>query len=306
MTDGRTAVACQKVSGRDIVDVAGKLVQKDNASLLEKSQTSAGIEAARASLGNHESEIRPALRSKLIVSQRANGVLNATIGDAPFSAKVRTGMLTFAPAGTEQLYEFDGKVNNTFLMIDDALLRRASDSDRKLGAVGALEPRANIYWPRLERAALDYADCVFSGEVGWRILTESLTLRIACEILVGLGHGAYETGSVAPLSFDEVMRLIDFIDAELESNFGLPDLARVLDRDPFGFSRSFKAATGESPHQYVIQRRLMKVKELLQHTDDRLVDITYATGFSNQAHMTTTFSKHFGIPAEAWRRMVRA
>jgi AraC family transcriptional regulator len=56
----------------------------------------------------------------------------------------------------------------------------------------------------------------------------------------------------------------------------------------------------------VIQRRLMRVKELLRTTDDRLAEITYATGFANQAHMTSTFTKHIGTSPGKWRKEAQA
>ena len=108
-----------------------------------------------------------------------------------------------------------------------------------------------------------------------------------------------------PLTAMELARLTDWIEAKLDQAISLKDMAGQLGLDEFQFSRAFKAATGTSPHQYMIHRRLTRVRELLERSDDRLVDITYSTGFSNQAHMTTAFSKHFGMPPGAWRKMVR-
>lgn len=129
-------------------------------------------------------------------------------------------------------------------------------------------------------------------------------MRLAYELL-SVFNAQKPAGAPLPLSQAEITRLTGFIDAEMEQDFDLTDLARQLDRDPFGFWRSFKAATGESPHQYVIQRRIARVKHLLRTTADSLADISYATGFASQPHMTATFTKHVGTSPGKWRKAAR-
>ncbi|MEM7522908.1 MAG: AraC family transcriptional regulator [Pseudomonadota bacterium] len=136
-------------------------------------------------------------------------------------------------------------------------------------------------------------------------LADSLSLRIAYELLASFADAPRNAGEPPPLTGAEIARLIDFIEAEMEANFDLTAMASVLDRDQFGFSRSFRAATGESPHQCVIQRRLMRAKQQLADCDDSLADIAYATGFASQSHMTATFSKHVGCPPGAYRKGLR-
>ena len=64
-------------------------------------------------------------------------------------------------------------------------------------------------------------------------------------------------------------------------------------------SRSFKAATGSAPHEYVSRQRLDLAKRQLLTSDRLLVDIAYATGFSSQANFNRAFRKavkRAGVP----------
>ncbi|MDW4497865.1 AraC family transcriptional regulator [Sulfitobacter sp. D35] len=288
------------LSGQGWIDAARKI---DRAAVVVRPEVE--IECARFTIADHSSEINPSEVATLALSTSSDGQLRTEISGVAEDSRIRPGTLTFVPPGNSQTFDFTGKTTNTLLSIRSSILEKVASVGPGLGTIGGLEPRPAFNRPALHRLVEEQYAVMSAGDNGWRVLSESIALRIACELLTIFNGEPAKKPDAPPISAAEIERLIDFIDAELESNFGLSDLARVIDRDPFGFSRSFKAATGESPHQYVIQRRLMKVKELLQHTDNRLVDITYATGFSNQAHMTTTFSKHFGMPPGAWRRMVR-
>ncbi|MDW4497866.1 AraC family transcriptional regulator [Sulfitobacter sp. D35] len=289
------------LSGRDWLEFADKLEPKPVVLRPE-----ADIGCACFTVGTHVSEIAESDVAALVLSTAAAGDLHADVDGAGMDTAIRSGGVTFIPPGYAQKFDFRGQTTNTVLSIKGPLFERVTRMSPQLGGPGNLEPRLGFVHPALHRLIEEYYAVMAAGDSGWRVLSESLALRIAYELLT-LFHGeASRKLEATPISATEIDCLIGFIDAELENNFDLSDLAPVLDRDPFGFSRSFKAATGESPHQYVIQRRLMKVKELLQHTDDRLVDITYATGFANQAHMTTTFSKHFGMPPGAWRRTAKS
>ncbi|MEM7644316.1 MAG: helix-turn-helix transcriptional regulator, partial [Pseudomonadota bacterium] len=70
-------------------------------------------------------------------------------------------------------------------------------------------------------------------------------------------------------------------------------------------TRAFKETTGQAPHQYLIDRRIARVKELLIAGEDGLVEIAYATGFSSQSHMTSTFRRRVGVAPGRWRAAIR-
>jgi len=68
------------------------------------------------------------------------------------------------------------------------------------------------------------------------------------------------------------------------------------------FLRLFRASTGQTPYQYVLNRRLERAKSLLQKTLMPLVNIAAACGFSSQTHMTDLFRSHIGKTPLHYRR----
>jgi AraC family transcriptional regulator len=67
------------------------------------------------------------------------------------------------------------------------------------------------------------------------------------------------------------------------------------------FAAQFKAATGLRPHDYVLEQRIARAKELLLNTDMKLAEIALAVGFQAQAHFTTVFSRIALATPRRWR-----
>ena len=61
------------------------------------------------------------------------------------------------------------------------------------------------------------------------------------------------------------------------------------------FSKLFKVSTGLAPHQFVLQERINRSKQLLRQGDAKLVDVALGVGFENQAHFTTVFGDLVGM-----------
>ena len=96
--------------------------------------------------------------------------------------------------------------------------------------------------------------------------------------------------------------LLKYVDANLDGNLAIEHLAKFIGVSTDQLSRSFKRSVGESPHNYVIQRRIDAARRLLENENLPLAEIAYATGFSSQSHMTTTFKKVLGITPGSIRK----
>lgn len=100
----------------------------------------------------------------------------------------------------------------------------------------------------------------------------------------------------------QVKQVATFVDAHLDQRILVEHLAQRARLSASHFCRAFKTTTGETPHAYVMRRRLERAQALILETDDSLSQIADACGLSDQAHLTRLFRRHLGITPHQWRR----
>jgi AraC-like DNA-binding protein len=98
-----------------------------------------------------------------------------------------------------------------------------------------------------------------------------------------------------------LLRAKDLADARYAEPLGVPDMARAARLSPAHFSREFRRAFGESPHQYLLTRRLERAAALLRGTDWSVADVCVAVGLSSVGSFTTSFGRMFGATPTAYR-----
>jgi len=138
-----------------------------------------------------------------------------------------------------------------------------------------------------------------------RLLIESLGNALSAHLVHSYSATSVRpkhlAGAQKPLDPKRLSRVTEFISASVERDFTVNDLASVACMSPAHFSRSFKAATGTAPHEYVSRQRLDLAKRLLVTSDRLLVDIAYAAGFSSQANFNRAFRKAVGTTPSMYR-----
>ena len=103
------------------------------------------------------------------------------------------------------------------------------------------------------------------------------------------------------LSQTRLARVIDAIEANMQGDLSLSELAKVSCLSTFHFSRAFKAATGLTPHQFVLERRIERAQELLKTGELSIASIAFEVGFGSQSHMTNVFKRAVGCSPATYR-----
>jgi AraC-like DNA-binding protein len=91
------------------------------------------------------------------------------------------------------------------------------------------------------------------------------------------------------------------VDARYAQSLGVDDLARTAGLSRAHFSREFRRAFGESPHAYLLTRRLERAAALLRATDRPVVEICFAVGLRSVGSFTTSFTRAYGVTPTAYR-----
>jgi AraC-like DNA-binding protein len=102
-----------------------------------------------------------------------------------------------------------------------------------------------------------------------------------------------------------LLRARDLIDARYAEPLDVQALARRAHTSPAHFSRRFKHTFGETPHQYLLTRRIERAKHLLRETDRSVTAISLDVGFQSLGSFSSKFKAIVGGNPTEYRRKVR-
>lgn len=182
----------------------------------------------------------------------------------------------------------------------DALQRFAL---HELGAVMDGAQLRNL--PQFEDADICRAgelllDALRNRALGSDLMFESLARVFLIKLIQR--HGApREASGGSSFTAEHFQRVVDHLASHYASEVAVDDLARLASLSPDHFSRLFREAVGETPHQFVLSYRVERAKEFLRDPDRTLAQVAVLCGFSDQSHLTRVFKKKTGTTPSAFR-----
>ncbi|MBV7265458.1 AraC family transcriptional regulator [Erythrobacter ani] len=259
-----------------------------------------GIRQVRFTASDHQSAIRDTHSASLIHTQGSHGRLWSDYDGERAEDNVNPGIFYFIPAGVLQEYDFRGTTTNIGTSLPPGLITQLREQNPELSDIRLDEPMRAFSHPRLARLIVNQDRLIRSGEMGWRSLADANLVQLGIELMCLVARR--KPNAATPLTEHEVAQAEAYLRANLDQNIPLSDIAELLGRDVFGFARAFKSATGSTFHQFSLQLRVTEAIRLLRDTTLPIAGIAYATGFSSQAHMTTTMGRIAGHTPGAVRK----
>jgi AraC-like DNA-binding protein len=128
----------------------------------------------------------------------------------------------------------------------------------------------------------------------------SMALVLALSRLRTSERPSIRQGQLAPW---QLRRATEYLAAHLAEDIRLQTVCELVKLSRAHFSRAFKMSTGLAPHQWLLQARIARAKELLLKTDRPLAQIAVEVGFADQSHFTRTFGRAVGESPGAWQRV---
>jgi AraC-like DNA-binding protein len=98
-----------------------------------------------------------------------------------------------------------------------------------------------------------------------------------------------------------LLRGKDLADARYSERIDVDDMARAAGLSRAHFSREFRRAFGESPHAYLLTRRLERAAALLRNTDRSVADVCFSVGLQSVGSFTASFTRTYGMSPTAYR-----
>jgi AraC family transcriptional regulator len=172
------------------------------------------------------------------------------------------------------------------------------------GSSAELVPRFAVLDPMLEQLAIAITAALRDGTAGDELYIDTLAQMMGVHL--ARSHSAQSrplrTPPMQTMSGWRMRRVIEYIEEHLDGNLSLEAMAAEVEISPMYLARAFKAAIGQSPHRYVLGRRIDRAKELLRNTDIPVVDVALSVGFSSQSHLSHWFQRYVGVSPAAYRQ----
>lgn len=216
------------------------------------------------------------------------------------------GDVDVIPPGTPSRWELKEKDTSLILRLPGRLLEEAA---REMGgdpAAVRVVNRFQIRDPQIERIGWALKEEMEAGYPGGRLCYDSLALALAASVVnrhssMSSAPGQYSYG----MAGRRLRQVIAYIEDNLKRDLPLKDIAEVAGLSLSQCKLAFNRAVGMPVHQYVIERRVERAKELLGEDRLTIAEVAAESGFTHRSHLAYHLRRHFGTSPAGFRRALR-
>jgi len=227
-----------------------------------------------------------------------------TVGDRRYVGLYSKGDLSITPAGLSGTYRAEGEDRYLQIQLKPQFLQKVATEAIETD-ISRLELVTEF---RVRDLQIEQTLMMLRAELhqggGWvgRLYIESLANVLAVHLLRQYSTtqrrvALYEGG----LGDRKLLQISEYINAHLDQDIQLADLAELVGISQFHFSRLFKQSMKVSPHQYLLQQRVERAKQLLKTTKCSIVEIALRCGFNSHSHLSKQFRQLTGMTPKAYR-----
>jgi len=239
----------------------------------------------------HQPVLAMALRPGSIqLGLRRSEIIRLTFG---------AGEISLVPGHLEKWFRNED-LHYLSIAISDAALTAASD-----GTIGEVELRRtdNLVDARLGALVEAVNAERIAGFPSGRLFLDSIEQALAVALVNGYAvrHRSVQTYR-GGLGCARLRRIKEFVDAKMEDELTLCQMAQSVELTTAHFSRMFRKSTGESPHHFVLRHRVERVKEMLRAAETRVLDVAVACGFKTQQHFARVFRQMCRVSPTEYRQ----
>ncbi|OLP62541.1 AraC family transcriptional regulator [Xaviernesmea oryzae] len=197
--------------------------------------------------------------------------------------------------------ELSGSFDFILMEISPAGLERIADG-ADCAALAALADVTGEDDPVLGGLARALFASAGGGAVPSPLFVEQMAAAIGTHLVTRYGDRRRGTPRGRRLSTRQAAEVQDMLRARLAGDVCIDTLAAACKLSRSTFLRAFRETTGRTPHNFLIEQRIDKARDLLLNSAASLSEIARDCGFSDQAHFSRVFAARLGAPPSVWRR----
>lgn len=230
-------------------------------------------------------------------SQRDSGTTILKPGNlAVFAANARHGSCNSTPLRPEE------RTEQVVALVTDSMMREAAEAALLPGASMRLEEKRIFRDLPLARMVWALRDAGAQRNPVGSLVGEMISRAIALHLVGNHTSVKAIVAHKGGIPRHVLRRVLDYIELHIEEDLSLSALAKEAAMSSFHFSRAFRQSTGQSPYQYILDRRIELAKALLRRRELTVAEIGMRTGFVQQNHFARLFQKKTGNTPTAFRR----
>ncbi|MEO1297454.1 MAG: AraC family transcriptional regulator [Cyanobacteria bacterium J06636_16] len=200
------------------------------------------------------------------------------------------------PANCWQTFAWNQEAEFLQLYLEPLLLNRLGTDLYGKNHVKLTPQLTSCFDPLIYQIAIALKTTLETDAIGSKLYADSMAQALAAHLLCRYSTPQPSSKQyLGRLSTQQLRRVVDYIEANLEQNLSLAELAAIARLSPYHFARLFKQSTGVPPHKYHIRRRVELAKQLLLAGELGIAEIAQAVGFASQGHLHYHFKRIVGV-----------
>ena len=248
----------------------------------------------------------PELQSVLVaIHVGAPAKISCRRGGESHTGSAVHGDIDIVPAHTASRWEIHDQ-NDTALILSlppsllDVVAEEHGFDSRRV----VVRNRFQVRDPQLENIGWALKTEMESNYPSGRLYVESLAVSVASRLVSAYSsvaqHMPQQTGGLGGRRFKQTLA---YIEDNLSEDLSLSQLASIAGISASHFKTLFRESAGVPLHQYVIQRRIDRAKDMLMAGKLSIAEIALATGFSHQSHLARHMRRASGLSPLAMKRL---
>lgn len=211
------------------------------------------------------------------------------------------GSVTLAPSGFRFRGRWDRDVEILVLTLKPAAIAKRAvelhdaNQTELVRCTGRLDPQI---WHLGLALEAELKEGNPNGRYFWESLTNAIAVRVLKQYSAFEPKVQHYSGGLSP---HQLRHTIEYINGNLSTQLSLNVLATMLGMSPYYFERLFKQSVGDTPHQYILQCRIQRAKQLLRTTQLPIMEIAFQVGCKNHSHFSKLFRKLTGMSPRTYR-----
>ena len=247
-------------------------------------------------------DVAPMEHHVIAPTLRGDGRSTVRFGSKMIMSPSFRGGVTIAPRGFGGRYHSDGRPLASNVFLSRHRLQRCAD-ELQGGRPPELLPRLNFNDERLfSILSLISSEAEQPGphdRLYVELLIDLLCLQLLREHSAFPITGGYARGGLRSW---QVTRITKYMQEHLDEPIALQELADLLGLSRFHFCTAFRRATGRTPHQWLLELRMGRARQLLAEGRLTITDVAMAVGYQTPSAFTHAFRSFFGLPPREFRR----